>query len=330
MTKEELISQITSTISANGNQDITGTKLQEVLVSIVGTLYSAIDEAIISASPGDFTELILQTLGTRVDATMSQKAITDALTALNYGVNAIPAFARIERLLADIRPVINNQQALIPGEIVYVTFEPSIYTEGLYEGFYFKVESGEYYTWFENAHLYKAVDNTPKYNKLFECAEDGKQYVIVRGSTIEKPNLVMLGVGSTEAVAATDIPKFNGFHEGVVTTYDAVAPSYEGIYFLTTQNTFAAKSGSTFFLRWDTSHDYLIDEEPIPNRLFEYNKRQYVFGGQELKPLTVNSVELAQELGDSTELAVSQKAVTEAVDSIVGGIDSILDSIINT
>ena len=283
MTKEELISQITSTIRANGNQDITGTKLQEVLVSIVDTLYSAIDEAIIDASPEDFTELILQSLGTRVDATMSQKAITDALTALNYGINAIPVFARIERTGSESISLVNGSTAL-PGEIVYVTNEHP----ALKEGFYWKASDNNYYTWFGDAHLYKVDVNTPvRYNKLFECAEDGKQYVIVAGSTTAKPSLVILGADSGSAVVeSNDIPKFNGVIKSVPSIISAVAPTYEGIYFSEGDYTFVAKLGTDYYASWDTSHLYKDGPGVIESRLFEYNKQLYMYDGKALNLLS--------------------------------------------
>lgn len=283
MTKEELISQITSTISANGNQDITGTKLQEVLVSIVDTLYNAIDEATIDASPEDFTELILQSLGTRVDATMSQKAITDALTALNYGINAIPVFARIERDPAQAPSIVNSSTAL-PGEIVYVIYEHPYFKEG----FYWKASDNNYYTWFGDAHLYKVDVNTPvRYNKLFECAEDGKQYVIVAGSTTAKPNLVILGTDSGSAVVeSNDIPKFNGIIDSAPNIISAVAPTYEGIYFSVLDYTFVAKLGTDYYASWDTSHLYKDGPGVIESRLFEYNKQLYMYDGKALNLLS--------------------------------------------
>lgn len=277
MTKEELISQITSTISANGNQDITGTKLQEVLISIVDTLYSAIDDVIIDASPEDFTELILQSLGTRKDATMSQKAITDALTALNYGINAIPVFARIDRIDVDLgqAPSIINSSTELPGEIVYLIYAHPY----LKEGFYWKASDNKYYAWFADAHLYKVDTDTPvRYNKLFECAEDGKQYVIISGSTIEKPNLVMLGAGSGSAVVeSNDIPKFNGIINDDISIVEAFAQTYEGVYFSVLNSTFVAKLGADYYAQWDTSQYYKNEQAVISNRLFEYNKQQYVF-----------------------------------------------------
>lgn len=171
MTKDTLISQIIATITDNGNQDITGTKLQEILVSIVETLYSKIDEAVIGANPGDFSEIILQQLGYRTDATVSQKVITESLNALTSGANPIPKFARVERLVG-FRPI--QGSSLLDGQIVYVDSDyPSD------DNFYWAALDGNYYSWFTNAQLYKTSPDMPMLNKLFECEEDGKQYIIV-------------------------------------------------------------------------------------------------------------------------------------------------------
>lgn len=330
MTKEELISQITSTISANGNQDITGTKLQEVLISIVGTLYSAIDEAIIDASPEDFTELILQSLGTRKDATMSQKAITDALTALNYGINAIPVFARIENIDLDLgqAPSVINSSTELPGEIVYVTYGHPYFKEG----FYWKASDNKYYTWFGDAHLYKVDTDTPaRYNKLFECAEDGKQYVIVSGSTIEKPNLIMLGTGSGSAVVeSNDIPKFDGLVPVPDIIYD-VAPAYEGIYYSTSDCVFVARLGEDYYAYWDTSHLYNIELFPISSRLFEYNKQLYMLDTESYNLRLLS--DMTKVTGYATKSYVDDKvkdcATEQYVQQQIGSINEVLTSIIN-
>ena len=125
-----------------------------------------------------------------------------------------------------------------------------------------------------------------RYNKLFECAEDGKQYVIVAGSTTAKPNLVILGADSGSAVVeSNDIPKFNGFIKSVPSIIGAVAPTYEDIYFSEGDYTFVAKLGTDYYASWDTSHLYKDGPGVIESRLFEYNKQLYMYDGKSLNLL---------------------------------------------
>lgn len=87
---------------------------------------------------------------------------------------SIPKFSRIEYNEISSSNIVQGSTSL-NGEIVYIdNLHP------LSDGFYWYATDGKYYKWWNTAHLFKN-DSTfvTLPNKIFECGEDGQQYVFL-------------------------------------------------------------------------------------------------------------------------------------------------------
>lgn len=115
----------------------------------------------------------------------------------------------------------------------------------------------------------------------------------------------------------TNVPKFEEIvdrPEFEVTS--GSTPDAGEVVFLATDKIFVWRTERGYFRNWETVLDYMTawDGGPIKHRLFECNGQYYVFDGESLVHSTVNiggsGIELVHGLGDSTEKAMSQAAVT--------------------
>jgi hypothetical protein len=87
---------------------------------------------------------------------------------------SIPKFSRIEYNEISADNIVQGGTSL-NGEIVYVdNLHP------LSDGFYWYATDGKYYKWWNTAHLFKDGSSYVTLpNKIFECGEDGEQYVFL-------------------------------------------------------------------------------------------------------------------------------------------------------
>lgn len=85
---------------------------------------------------------------------------------------SIPKFSRIEHNEISSSNIVQGSTSL-NGEIVYIdNLHP------LSDGFYWYATDGKYYKWWNTAHLFKDTSSFVTLpNKIFECGEDGQQYV---------------------------------------------------------------------------------------------------------------------------------------------------------
>lgn len=115
----------------------------------------------------------------------------------------------------------------------------------------------------------------------------------------------------------TNVPKFEEIvdHPEFEVTSGS-SPDAGEVVFLATDKIFVWRTERGYFRNWATVLDYMTawDGMPIKHRLFECNGQYYVFDGESLVHSTVNiggsGIELVHGLGDSTEKAMSQAAVT--------------------
>ena len=85
---------------------------------------------------------------------------------------SIPKFSRIEHNEISSSNIVQGSTSL-NGEIVYID---NLHT--LADGFYWYATDGKYYKWWNTAHLFKDKSSFVTLpNKIFECGEDGQQYV---------------------------------------------------------------------------------------------------------------------------------------------------------
>lgn len=116
----------------------------------------------------------------------------------------------------------------------------------------------------------------------------------------------------------TNVPKFEEIvdHLEFEVTSGSPATDPGEVVFLATDKIFVWRTERGYFRNWATVLDYMTswDGTPIKHRLFECNGQYYVFDGESLVHSTVNiggsGIELVHGLGDSTEKAMSQAAVT--------------------
>ena len=148
---------------------------------------------------------VTQYMGQSTEKVMSQKAVTNELKKLSNnntrhsltitnGANSvvfdgsedkvvdiqsfneisIPKFSRIEYNEIDSNNIVQGG-TLLGGEIIYVdNLHP------LSDGFYWYATDGKYYKWWASANLFKNESTFVTLpNKIFECGEDGQQYVFL-------------------------------------------------------------------------------------------------------------------------------------------------------
>lgn len=116
----------------------------------------------------------------------------------------------------------------------------------------------------------------------------------------------------------SSIPRFDGFIDGVISIKKESVVSGK-IKYSTYHNKFVCELNSEYYQNWKTYEDYMTVGEssrPIPNRLFEYNKQQYIYNGDNLLLIFPggsggdSSINVVQTLGQSTRDVISQKVVT--------------------
>lgn len=171
MVNNLLISQIRNAIKANGNNEITADTLQTILINIVNDVYSEL--TILNETQ---SIEIAQTLGSSATKVVSQKAVTDAVNTVSVKAEfmGIPKFSRIEYNEISSSNIVQGSTSL-NGEIVYIdNLHP------LLDGFYWYATDGKYYKWWNKAQLFKDESSYVTLpNKIFECGEDGQQYVFL-------------------------------------------------------------------------------------------------------------------------------------------------------
>ena len=93
--------------------------------------------------------------------------------------------------------------------------------------------------------------------------------------------------GETYSKEETDsiIPKFSGFIQGEIKLVTQTPADKRGeVMYSATLGRFVYKLGDTYYSSWFSIHNYMVIDtmRPIENRIFEYDKKQYLYNGSEL------------------------------------------------
>ena len=93
--------------------------------------------------------------------------------------------------------------------------------------------------------------------------------------------------GETYSKEETDsiIPKFSGFIQGEIRLVTQTPADKRGeVMYSSTLGRFVYKLGDTYYSSWFSIHNYMVIStmRPIENRIFEYDKKQYLYNGSDL------------------------------------------------
>lgn len=210
---------------------------------------------------------VVQNTGSSTLSVMSQKATTDA-------INSVDKVLPFDGFIDDAK--ISFQRNPYEGGKIYFVKSANRFA-------YYR-ESDNLYTAMWNGYIRYAtvsgMDAIPNSDTLF--ISDSKVYVW------DGETLVMIGSESKD-----EIPKFESIIERVTIT-DATSLSNKGVVVYvvapiginTRMPIFAFRSDEKYYRSWGGVYDYMTTDlsSPISNKVFEYNKQNYIYknGGLEL------------------------------------------------
>ena len=112
-----------------------------------------------------------------------------------------------------------------------------------------------------------------------------KKETYSKGETYSKEETYSKGETYSKEETDSIIPKFSGFIQGEIKLVTQTPADKRGeVLYSATLGRFVYKLGDTYYSSWFSINNYMVitTMKPIENRIFEYDKKQYLYNGSDL------------------------------------------------